>query len=266
MERTIEITGKTVDQAVRQALRELAVSEDMVLIDVLDEGETGGLLGFGRRPARVRVTVLDDETDLEDDDMLDDDEDDDDDYERVDLDDEDLDVEPSDEDGWRVPADQRGLLPAENAALDYVQDVLSGIGIHGRIESYLEGENTLHIDIISDDGGVAIGRHGETLDAIQYLTNIVTNRWIDEYLRVVIDVGDYRRRREQRLQQTARKIASRVLERGRASKMKPMSPADRRIIHITLRETEGITTYSEGSEPRRYVVIAPTAGLEIIDP
>jgi spoIIIJ-associated protein len=261
MERTIEFTGKTVDQAVRQALRELAVSEDMVLIDVLDEGETGGLLGFGRRPARVRVTILDDEDELD----LEDDDEEDGDYERVDLDDEDLDLEPSDEDGWRVPADQRGLLAAENAALDYVQDVLSGIGIHGRIESYLEGDNTLHIDIISSDGGVAIGRHGETLDAIQYLTNIVTNRWIDEYLRVVIDVGDYRRRREQRIQQTARKIASRVLDRGRASKMKPMSPAERRIVHITLRETEGITTYSEGSEPRRYVVIAPTAGLEIID-
>ncbi len=267
MERTIEFTGKTVDQAVRQALKELSVSEDMVLIDVLDEGETGGLLGFGRRPARVRVTVLGDESDLEDDDLLDDDDEDDeeDDYERINLDDEDLDVEPSDEDGWRVPSDQRGLLPAENAALDYVQDVLSGIGIHGRIESYLEGDNTLHIDIISSDGGVAIGRHGETLDAIQYLTNIVANRWIDEYLRVVIDVGDYRRRREQRIQQTAKKIASRVLDRGRAAKMKPMSPAERRIVHITLRETDGITTYSEGVEPRRYVVIAPTAGLEIID-
>jgi spoIIIJ-associated protein len=258
MERTIETTGKTVDQSVKQALEELSVSEDMVLIEVLDEGETGGLLGFGRRPACVRVTILDDDT-------FEDDDDEEDDYERVDLDDEDFDMESSDENGWRVPEDQRGLVPAENAALDYVQDVLSGIGIHGRIESYLGGDNTLHIDIISDDGGVAIGRHGETLDAIQYLTNIVANRWIDEHLRVVVDVGDYRRRREQRLQQTARKIADRVLDRGRASKMKPMSPAERRIVHITLRDTDGITTYSEGTDPRRYVVIAPTAGLEIID-
>lgn len=264
MERTIETTGKTVDQAVRQALAELSATEDMVLIDVLDEGETGGLLGFGRRPARVRVTLLDDDADFEDEDALDEEEDDDD-YERVDLDDDDLDLEPSDEDGWRVPEEQRGLLPAENAALDYVQDMLSGIGIHGRIESYLGGDSTLHIDIISSDGGVAIGRHGETLDAIQYLTNIVANRWIDEHLRVVVDVGDYRRRREQRLEQTARKIAARVLDRGRATKMKPMSPAERRIVHIALRETEGITTYSEGIDPRRYVVIAPTAGLEIID-
>lgn len=265
MERTIETTGKTVDQAVKQALNELSVSEDKVLIEVLDEGETGGLLGFGRRPACVRVTILDDDMNYEDDDETFEDDDDEDDYERVDLDDEDFDMESSDENGWRVPEDQRGLIPAENAALDYVQDMLSGIGIHGRIESYLGGDNTLHIDIISNDGGVAIGRHGETLDAIQYLTNIVANRWIDEYLRVVVDVGDYRRRREQRLQQTARKIADRVLDRGRASKMKPVSPAERRIVHIALRDMDGITTYSEGVDPRRYVVIAPTAGLEIID-
>ena len=131
MERTIETTGKTVDQAVKQALNELSVSEDKVLIEVLDEGETGGLLGFGRRPACVRVTILDDDMNYEDDDETFEDDDDEDDYERVDLDDEDFDMESSDENGWRVPEDQRGLIPAENAALDYVQDMLSGIGIHG---------------------------------------------------------------------------------------------------------------------------------------
>ena len=185
MERTIEFTGKTVDQAVRQALRELAVSEDMVLIDVLDEGETGGLLGFGRRPARVRVTILDDEDELD----LEDDDEEDGDYERVDLDDEDLDLEPSDEDGWRVPADQRGLLAAENAALDYVQDVLSGIGIHGRIESYLEGDNTLHIDIISSDGGVAIGRHGDAR------RDSISDKHCDESLDRRVSESRYRCRR-----------------------------------------------------------------------
>ncbi len=266
MERTIETTGKTVDLAVQQALKELSVNEDLALIEVLDEGETGGLLGFGRRPARVRVTVPFDSEPIEDDDqLLDESEEDDDDYERVDLDDQDLDVEPSDDDEWRVPADQRGLIPAENATLDYVQDILAGIGIHGRIESYLEDDNNLHIDIIGSDCGVAIGRHGETLDAIQYLANIVANRWIDEYLRVVVDVAGYRRRREQRLQQTAKRTATRVLETGRESKLKPMSPAERRVVHMTLREMDGITTYSEGAEPRRYVVIAPSAGVEIID-
>jgi len=263
VERTIETTGKTVEQAVQQALKELAVSEEFALIEVLDEGETGGLLGFGRRPARVRVTATCEEGETEAE--ADSGEDENSGFDQLDLDSDDLDVEPSDDDGWRMPTDQRGLVPAENATLDYIQDILAGIGIHGRIESYLEDDNNLHIDIIGSDCGVAIGHHGETLDAIQYLANIVANRWIDEYLRVIVDVAGYRRRREQRLQQTAKRTASRVLEIGRESKLKPMSPAERRVIHMTLRDTEGITTYSEGSEPRRYVVIAPTAGLEILD-
>ncbi|MGI6158098.1 MAG: RNA-binding cell elongation regulator Jag/EloR [Saccharofermentanales bacterium] len=262
MERTIETTGKTVEQAIQEALRELSVAEDRVVIEVLDEGETGGLLGFGRRPARVRVTMEEmpeDEVDEDDDiEAADDDEVDED---RVDYDDGD---DEDDGDGWKVPADERGIPQAENAVLDYIEAMLSGIGIHGRIESYLADDGSLHIDIIGNDCGVAIGRHGETLDAIQYLSNIVANRYVDDYVRIVVDAAGYRRRREQRLQQQARRVAKRVLDTGRESRLKPMSPAERRIVHLTLRDTDGITTYSEGAEPRRYVVISPTAGLEII--
>ncbi len=192
MERTIETTGKTVEQAIQEALEELGVKEDKVALD------------------------------------------------------------------------DRGFVPAENAALDYIEAIFSGIGIHGRIESYMGEDESLHIDVLGSDCGVAIGRHGETLEAIQYLTNIVANRWVDDHLRVVVDVAGYRSRREQRLRQQAKKTAERVLDTGRESRLKPMSPAERRIVHLSLRETEGITTYSEGTEPRRYVVISPTAGLEII--
>ena len=241
MERTIEMTARTVEQAISQALEELDVSEDFALIEVLDEGETGGLLGFGRRPARVKVTV--DESRLPQ-----------------------AKKEPqeSDKSDWKVSSDERGFASAENAALDYIESVLSGIGIHGRIESYLGEDESLHIEITGSDCGVAIGRHGETLDAIQYLSNIVANRWVDDPLRVVVDVAGYRNRREQRIQQQAKKTAERVLDTGRESRLKPMTAAERRIVHLTLRDTEGITTYSEGTEPRRYVVVSPTAGLEII--
>lgn len=251
MERTIEVTGRTVEQAISQALEELAVSEDVALIEVLDEGETGGLLGFGRRPARVRVSVdLDKEMDQK---------------QRKKGKADPLSADRDEEDqGWKVAEDERGFSAAENASLDYIEAILSGIGIHGRIESYLGEDESLHIEILGSDCGVAIGRHGETLDAIQYLTNIVANRWMDQHLRVVVDVAGYRDRREQRLRQQARRTAERVLDTGRESRLKPMSPAERRIIHLELRETEGITTYSEGVEPKRYVVISPTAGLEII--
>lgn len=241
MERTIEMTARTVEQAISQALEELDVSEDFALIEVLDEGETGGLLGFGRRPARVKVTV--DESRLPQ---------------------AKKDPQESDKSDWKVSSDERGFASAENAALDYIESVLSGIGIHGRIESYLGEDESLHIEITGSDCGVAIGRHGETLDAIQYLSNIVANRWVDDHLRVVVDVAGYRNRREQRIQQQAKKTAERVLDTGRESRLKPMTAAERRIVHLTLRDTEGITTYSEGTEPRRYVVVSPTAGLEII--
>lgn len=248
MERTIETTGKTVEQAIQEALEELGVKEDLALIEVLDEGETGGLLGFGRRPARVRVSVDDSKVQVS---------------EKASELKRKTDAE-EDESGWKVALDDRGFVPAENAALDYIEAIFSGIGIHGRIESYMGEDESLHIDVLGSDCGVAIGRHGETLEAIQYLTNIVANRWVDDHLRVVVDVAGYRSRREQRLRQQAKKTAERVLDTGRESRLKPMSPAERRIVHLSLRETEGITTYSEGTEPRRYVVISPTAGLEII--
>ncbi len=256
MERTIEKTARTVDLAISQALEELGVSEEFALIEVLDEGETGGLLGFGRRPARVRVSTEVDgkkaakpappeaQTSR-----------------RKPVQEED---DGGDDSDWKVDSKDRGLAAAENAALDYVEAILSGIGIHGRIESYLGQDESLHIEILGNDCAVAIGRHGETLDSIQYLSNIVANRWIDEHLRVVVDVAGYRTRREQRIQQQARRTAERVLDTGRESRLKPMTPAERRIVHLCLRETEGITTYSEGADPHRYVVISPTAGLEII--
>jgi len=252
MERAIEMTARTVEQAISQALEELAVSEDFALIEVLDEGETGGLLGFGRRPARVRVTVDEDRLPAT--------------QKPVKKKESLAPARPDEEEdeGWKVTSEERGFASAENAALDYIEAILSGVGIHGRIESYLGEEESLHIEITGSDCGVAIGRHGETLDAIQYLSNIVANRFVDEHLRVVVDVAGYRTRREQRIQHQAQRTAERVLDTGRESRLKPMTAAERRIVHLILRDVEGITTYSEGVEPRRYVVVSPTAGLEII--
>lgn len=256
MDHVVETTGKTVDQAVEKALEELDISLTDALIEILDEGDKGGIFGFGRQPARVRVTDISGDEgrrcratpesgryiDVNDDDDAGD-----------------------DAEEWKMPAEERGLDAAENAALDYVEAILSGIGIHGRLESYVDDEGSLEIDISGNDCGVAIGRHGETLDAIQYLTNIVANRWMDDFLRVIVDVSGYRHRREQRLSRIANKTAEHVLATGRESKLKPMTPAERRVIHMTLRDVEGISTYSEGADPRRYVVIAPSVGVEFIN-
>lgn len=251
---SIETSGKTVDIAVDKALEELEVHRNEVDIEILDKGEIGGLLGFGRRPALVRVSLKADVVAADDFDEEDDG------SEEADA----LEYDETDrEDGEDTP--ERGFAAAENAVLDYFQEVLSGIGIHGRIDSYVDEGGSLHIDVSGSDSGAAIGRHGETLDALQYLANVVANKYVDDYLRVVVDVAGYRKRSEERIQALANRTADNVMASGREKKLKPMNPAERRLVHMCLREYPGIITYSEGRDPRRHIVVAPSAGVEVID-
>ena len=254
---SIEMSGRTVDIAVDKALEKLKVRQNEVEVEILDEGEVGGLLGFGRRPALVRVSLKaaaaadNDPADCDDDEA---------DSEEADI----LEFDETDRDEADASS-ERGFAAAENAVLDYFQDVLSGIGIHGRIDSYVDGEGSLHIDVSGSDSGAAIGRHGETLEALQYLANVVANKYVDDYLRVVVDVAGYRKRSEERIQDLANRTADKVMASGREIKLKPMNPAERRLVHMCLREYPGIVTYSEGRDPRRHIVVAPSDGVEVID-
>ncbi|NLW10746.1 MAG: protein jag [Clostridiaceae bacterium] len=261
----VEKTAKTVQQAINDALEELGINEDNAIIEVLDEGESGGLLGIGRKPARVRVSLADfdqeaglpeaDYADEVDENYIDD------------TDDEFVSVEgisaseeaESDEEPVYYGDDEYTDEPesqVEAAAMDYVADILKGVGIHGRISSYHEDGN-LRIDVSGQDCGAAIGRHGETLDAIQYLTSLVANKFSEEHVRVIVDIGGYRRRREQTLIGIAERTASKVSHSGRLQKLDPMNPAERRIVHSALQGYPGITTFSEGVDPDRYIVVAP---------
>lgn len=253
---SIEKSAKTVQQAINDALVELGLSADEVIIEVLDEGETG-LFGLGSRPARVRVSTEDDAP-VQDSYL-----------ESWHVGDDNNDAaaeETSGLDDVRDTAesvvyfgddDESGAAetPAETEAVNYVAALLSGIGIHGKIASGMN-EDTLSIDVTGQDCGAAIGRHGETLDAIQYLTSLVANRHSEDHIRVVIDIGGYRRRRERTLISLAKRTAERVQASGRAINLDPMSPSERRIIHSALQDYAGITTYSEGEEPERHVVVS----------
>lgn len=244
----IEKTGKTVQQAINDALESLGVGEDDVVIEVLDEGEPGGLLGIGRRPAKVRVTL---ESAAQDPQELPESRDD---------------QENKEDEGDQAIGDSvyygddeytnEQESQVESETLDYVAAILKGIGIHGRISSFFE-EGTLHIDVNGKDCGAAIGHHGETLDAIQYMASLVANKNTEEHVRVVVDIGGYRRRREQTLIGMAQRAADKVSNSGRSFRMDPMNPAERRIVHSSLQDYPGISTYSEGVEPERYVIIAP---------
>lgn len=122
------------------------------------------------------------------------------------------------------------------------------------IQSETNQEQVVY-DVHSPDLGIVIGRRGETLDALQYLTSLVVNRDTEDYLRIIIDAEGYRERREKTLERLAKKLAQKAVEKGRKVVLEPMPPHERRIIHITLKEDSRVKSYSEGEEPFRKVMI-----------
>lgn len=313
MRNSIEKTGKTVDQAIEDALNELRIAPEDAVIEVLDEGESGGLLGFGRREARVRVTVaslvmedgFDPSNSLEetDSDQVADTEWSESENEGLDSfaeKDQELDFEigggadanynsrennrrrngngrdrgyrnrrhseerPSEprrsqpeETEERIPLTEERRNEAEEVGCDFVAGVLQNLDIHGRISSYYDAEDALHIEVTGEGIGNAIGRRGETLDALRTLTSLAVNHHQEAYVRVLLDIGHYREKRVKSLQSKAHRDAVWVVRNGRRTVMEPMSAQDRRIVHMSLVDFRGVVTYSEGSEPNRCVVIAP---------
>ena len=146
---------------------------------------------------------------------------------------------------------------------DYLMVILSSLGVEqADITVGAKGED-VSIDIqCGDDYGSVIGRRGETLDAIQYLVRLVINREYDEYKRVSINVGNYREKREATLKALAKKNAAKVRKYGRNVVLEPMNPYERRIIHTTVQEIEGVTSHSVGSDDDRKVVITLEEGVK----
>lgn len=118
-------------------------------------------------------------------------------------------------------------------------------------------EKTINIQLSGDNMGTVIGHRGDTLDALQYLTSIVANREEDDRWRITVDTENYRAKREGTLEALAHKTAQKALKYKKPVALEPMNPHERRIIHATLQDVEGITTYSTGSEPNRKVIVAP---------
>lgn len=140
-------------------------------------------------------------------------------------------------------------------ALNFVKDITKHMGITAEISLKAEAEN-IFINIESPDIGIIIGRRGETLDAMQYLTGLAVNKDTSSWTRVILDASGYRQRREEALRDLAQKKAERVKHTRRKVSLEPMNPQERRIIHTTLQDDPWVTTFSEGEEPYRRVVIA----------
>ncbi|NLJ34316.1 MAG: protein jag [Firmicutes bacterium] len=204
--KTIEATGKTVDEALKAGLAELGAKE-MADVDyeVLEEANVGFLGLLGGRPARVRM--------------------------------------------W--------LQAPEVKACRLLEKIMEKMGIRGETQIEEVGEY-YEIQIDGDDLGILIGRRGRTLDALQYLANLAANRGSAKRARIIVDVASYRKRRAETLRNLAQRLCQRVRRQRRKVVLEPMTPQERRIIHLTVQGEKGMVSYSEGEEPFRRVVI----GLE----
>jgi spoIIIJ-associated protein len=224
VELQVEASGETVGEAKWSALRELekkqpGLDKSAVRFQVVSEGERG-LLGVGFAPARVIATVSADA----------------------------VAVAP--------PLDESELA---RATRELLERIVAEIGVTARIDID-EDDETITVSCVGSDLGMLIGRHGQTIDAIQYLANaILFRRYSDERKEVVVDAAGYRARRRASLESLAVRSAERALSHGEPVELEPMSAVERKVVHIRLKEFDGVETTSEGTEPNRFVVIHPVA-------
>lgn len=137
---------------------------------------------------------------------------------------------------------------------EFLEPIFNAMAIEGDLEVLVE-DDIVNVRVYADDIGIIIGRRGETLDALQYLLGLVVNRTSEKFLRVILDVGNYREKREETLEKLAKKLAGKVAKSRKSITLEPMNPYERRIIHATLQNHKYVETYSVGDEPSRKVVI-----------
>ena len=220
----IEATGETVGEAKWSALRELeklqpGLDKAAVKFQVVSEGERG-LLGVGFAPARVVATIVADE-----------------------------DVDEAGEafDESELAANVRELLGR----------IVRELGVQARM-AIEEDDETLTAVFSGRDLGLLIGKHGQTIDAIQYLANAIVYRGqVEDRKAIVVDAAGYRERRKASLDALAVRSAERAVSIGQRVELEPMTAVERKVVHLRLKDYPGVTTASEGTEPNRFVVIAP---------
>jgi len=201
----IEITAKTINDAITEACKKLTVTSDHLEYEVIEEG-SAGFLGFNTKDAVIRARVKN---------------------------------------------------SIEDIAKDFLRSVFGSMDMMVSVSaSFDEIENVLNIELVGDEMGVLIGKRGQTLDSIQYLTSLVINRLKDNYIRVKVDTENYRQRRKETLENLAKNISYKVKRTKKSFSLEPMNPYERRIIHSCLQDDKYVTTCSEGEEPYRRVIIS----------
>lgn len=204
MTKTLIVTGKTVEEAVKAGLSQWNVPESRAKVEVLEQAAKGLFGLFGVREAKVRLELIPD---------------------------------------------------AVEEAMLFLQEVFATMKVNASIERKDDKEGIL-LNITGPELGILIGRRGQTLDSLQYLVNIVANRYSDKHVRIILDAEEFRERRRKTLEDLSSRLATRVIRTKKDVVLEPMSPADRKIIHSQLQDHPSVRTYSKGDEPNRRVVIS----------
>ena len=243
MLKTLEKSGKTEEAAIAAALEELGLDRDDVSVEIVERAKSG-FLGIGASPAVVRVQ--DEAPDEE--------------LETV--------AEAAAESPAAAPAEaQPAAAPAAPAAAvdepesyarirAFVSGLLEHMGIQAEIEITARDNGGVNVNLSGSNMGAVIGRRGETLDAIQHLTNYAVNRGSDKHMHISVDAESYRAKREESLVRLAEKMAAKAIKYKRSMALEPMNSYERHVIHTALQDYEGVTTSSTGTEPNRRVVVS----------
>jgi len=218
MEKSIDVQGRNEDEAIELALEQLGLSRDDVSVEIIEQAKTG-FLGLKSSPAIVRVTY------------------------------EDMEATES------VSSMSSGGLVGHSGITDFLEGLLTRMDIEAKLE-ITENTESVDVNLIGSDPGVLIGRRGETLDAMQHLTNYVVNRGSSNRLRINFDTEGYRKRRSESLENLARRTADKVIRYRKNMTLDPMNAYERHIIHAALQDKGQVSTFSIGSEPNRRVVVA----------
>ena len=258
-------TGKSVDEAVREALSELNISRENAEIEILDEGQKGFLGLIGSKNATVKVWPKEDETKSILNEIFNEEIETEKSQEAVHKDVE-LEIEnkevsteeiqefdDADESLKSIEEENEDIL---DAARDFISKILETFELENIVEMELK-DNVLNINVNGDENrlGILIGKRGVTLDSIQYILNLIVNKKSSRYIRVNLDSSGYREKRKETLINLAKKMANKVTKTGRSVKLEPMNSYERKIIHTALQDYEGVLTHSEGKDPFRKVVI-----------
>ena len=266
MEKYIEVTGKTEEAAISAGLAQLGLDRDSVSVEILERAKTG-FLGIGSSPARVKITYEAPEEPVAEEKPAPV-------AQEAAPKAEPQQAKPEKAEQKEQPkaAQAQAAQPEAPKPEKPAKAVATGDKAE-RIEAFLTGlmehldndarpvitlneDGSYHVELVGSDLGALIGRRGETLDAIQQLTNYSINRGQNKRVRIHLDAENYRAKREETLERLARKTASKALKYHRNMTLEPMNAYERHVIHAALQDFDGVTTYSTGTEPNRRVVVS----------